>query len=194
MAWGWVFRSPICWWLLGLGPARHYLLNDVQKVEIERAMCAVWRRRRLRLAGLLLGAVPLLVPYWESLSLQVDYGLPLELSMIALVLCVALWAQTVLNVLYRQALRPVLAGAVPTDARIRVAFIERRRADADTSSAATWILGALLCAVAFGVSAHDWVEAKTPHPGSISLVLMASGVVFFFAMAGIKRKAKRLNS
>ena len=48
MAWGWVFRSPICWWPLSLGPARYYLLNDAQKAEIVRAMCEVWRRRTLR--------------------------------------------------------------------------------------------------------------------------------------------------
>lgn len=195
MAWGWVFRSPICWWPLGLGPARHYLLNDAQKAEIVRAMCEVWRRRTLRLAALLLGAVPLLVLYWKSLSLWADYGLPLELSMVTLMLLLALWAQIILNLLYWQALRPFLAGALRTNGRIRIAFIEQARAHADTSSVTTWILGGLVFAAAFGLSAHEWLVSKTPHlfPGSTSSILVGLGAVFFFAMAGIKLKAKRLN-
>jgi hypothetical protein len=44
------------------------------------------------------------------------------------------------------------------------------------------------------VSAHDRLVAKTPHfPGSIGLTLMGLGVVFFFAMAGIKLKTDRAN-
>jgi hypothetical protein len=195
VAWGWVFRSPICWWPLWLGPARYYLLNGAQKAEIVRAMCEVWRRRTLRLAALLLGAVPLLVLYWKSLSLWVDYGLPLELSMVTLMLFLALWAQIILNLPYWQALRPFLAGALRTNRRIRIAFIEQARAHADTSSVTTWILGGLVFAAAFGWSAHEWLVSKTPHlfPGSISLILVGLGAVFFFAMAGIKLKAKRLN-
>jgi len=195
MAWGWVFRSPICWWPLWLGPARHYLLNDAQKAEILRAMCEVWRRRTLRLAALLLGAVPLLVLHWKSLPLWVDYGLPLELPMVTLMLSLAPWAQVILNLLYWQALRPFLAGALRTNARIRIGFIEHVRAHADTSSVTTWIFGGLAFAAAFGVAAHDWLVSKTPHvfPGPISLILMGLGAVFLFAMAGIKPKAKRLN-
>lgn len=196
MAWGWVFRSPICWWPLWLGPSRHYLLGGAQKAEIVRAMREVRRRRTLHLAALLLGAVPLFVLHWKSLSLWVDYGLPLELLMVTLILFVALWAQIVLNLLHRQALRPLLAGALRTDVRIRIAFIEQARAYADTSSVATWIFGGLVSAAAFGLSAHQWLASKTPHlfAGPIGLILMGLGVVLFFAMAGIKRKARRLKA
>jgi hypothetical protein len=96
MAWGWVIRSPICWWPLRLGPGRYYLLNDAQKAEIVRAMREVWRRRTLRLTAVLLGAAPLFVLFWKSLPLWVAHGLTLELSMVTLVLSVALWASRLL--------------------------------------------------------------------------------------------------
>jgi len=195
MAWGWVFRSPICWWPFWLGPARYYLLNDAQKAEIERAMCEVRRRRTLRLAAFLLGAIPLLVLYWKLTWLSVGYGLPLELPMITLVLFLSLWTQIILNLFYRQVLRPVLAGALRTNGP-RISFIERARAYADTSSAAIWIFGGLVFAAAFGCVAHAWLVSKPPHlvPGPISLMMFGLAVVFTFAMAGIKLKAKRLNS
>jgi hypothetical protein len=124
MAWGWVFRSPISWWPLGLGPRRCYLLNEAQKAKIVRTMFEMgWRRRTLRLAALLLGAVPLHVLYWKSLSMWMGYGLPLELYIVTFVLFLAVCEQIILNLLYRQALRPILAGASRTNDRI--AFIER---------------------------------------------------------------------
>jgi hypothetical protein len=195
MAWGWIFRSPVCWWPLWLGPGRYYLLNDAQKAEIVRAMRAVWRRWTLRLTALLLGAVPLFVLSWKTIPLWADYGLPLELSMVALVLLFALWAQIILNVLYGRALRPFLAGALPIKVRMSVALIDQVRAHADTSSVATWIFGGLVFAAAFAVAGHDRLVAKTSplFSGSISLVLIGLGVVFFFAMAAIKLKAQRLN-
>src|SRR4051812_43160618 len=85
-AWGWVFRSPMNWWPLWLGPARYYLVNDAQKAEIESAMGEMRRRRLLRAAAFLVGAIPLSVLYWKLTWLSVGYGLPLELPMITFVL------------------------------------------------------------------------------------------------------------
>jgi len=196
MAWGWVFRSPICRWPLWLGPARYYLLNDAQTAEIERGMCEVRRRRTLRLAAFLLGAIPLLALNWKLSWLCVDHGLPVELPLIILNLFLALWTQIILNLIYWQALRPVLAGALRTSGRTRMAFIEQARAYADTSSVMTWIFGGLVFAATFGVAAHAWLVSKPPHlvPGPITLIVVGLGAVFCFAMAGIKPKARRLNS
>jgi hypothetical protein len=194
MAWGWVFRSPISWWPLWLGPARYYLLNDAQKAELERAMCEVRRRRTLRLAVYLLGAIPVSVLYWKLTWLSVGFGLPLELPLIIFILFLSLWTQIILNLLYRQALRPVLADALRTNGR-RISLIERARAYADTSSAAIWIFGGLVFAAAFGFVAHAWLVSKPPHlvPGPISLILFGLGALSLFAMAAIKLKAERLN-
>jgi len=194
MAWGWVFRSPISWWPFLLGPARYYLLNDAQKAELERAMCDVRRRWTLRLAAYLLGAIPLSVLNWKLSWLSVGYRLPLELPVLTLVLFLSLWTQIILNLLYRQALRPVLADALRTNGR-KISFIERARAYADTSSAAIWIFGGLVFAAAFGCLSHEWLVSKPPHlvPGPISLILFGLGALSLFAMAAIKLTSERLN-
>jgi hypothetical protein len=191
-AWGWVFRSPISWWPLGLGPRRYYLLNDAQKAQTARAMFDMgWRRRALLVATSLPGYIPPAVLAWKAVPWAVGHELRLGLLFLAPPLLAALWYQIIYNLVHWQALRPILAGAARTNNRI--SFAEQARASAATQSVTTWIFGGLVAAATSGFGAYDGLVSTPRIIGPTTAILGGLVAAFCFAMVRIKLKATRLS-
>jgi hypothetical protein len=192
MAWGWVFRSPIFWWPLGLGPRRYYLLNDAQKAEIVRAIFEMgWRRRALLVAASLLGVIPLAALVWKAAPWAVGHELRLGLLLLAPPLLAGLWYQFILNLVLWQALRPILASEARTNNRI--SFAELARASAATQSVATWIFGGLVAAATSGFGAYDGLVSEPRILAPTTAILAGLVAAFCFAMVRIKLETKRLS-
>jgi hypothetical protein len=192
MGWGWVFRSPISWWPLALGPRRYYLLNEAQKAQTARAMFDMeWRRRALLVAASLAGNIPPAVLAWKAVPWAVGHEWRLGLLFLAPPLLGVLWYQFIYNLVVGQALRPILAGAASTSNRI--SFAEQARASAATQSVATWIFGGLVAAATSGFGAYDWLVSAPRIVGLSAAILGGLAAAFCFAMVRIKLKAKLLS-
>lgn len=165
---GWVFRSPVCWWPLGLGPSRHYLVNETQKAEILRVL----NRRDWRFPGLILCAV---FPAMVLAGVVFWYGpLPggFDLVFISLLL-LGVWTQVLLNIFYSLALKSTLAGAPRTSERIAIAAM---------APAGIWVFGGVIFSLVFGVTAY--------RGELIEMSMSAVGALFFLALAILAKRSK----
>ncbi len=183
---GWVFRSPICWWPFGLGPTRHYLVNEIQKAEIVRRMGRLedWRGRAILVAAPLVGLIPLFVLVWKLPALAS------ELTSLVYFLLVWLWVQVVLNVRYSRALKSTLVGASQTSERITL--VEMRNVPSATAPIGISIYGGLLFTSIFGLLVYEALVLKPPTIGRlIFIILIGLSATYCYAMLWVKLKAKQ---
>jgi len=179
---GWIFRSPISW-PFGLGPHRHYLVNETQKAEIVTALNHLDARGVAVMALALLTAVPMLVLGWI-----VPMSNDLMLNLLIGSFLAGLWLQVVLNVYHWLLLRSTLADARRTGERIT--FIERLKVFAAMTPTTMLIAAGLVFWWGFGISAFEvfiWEKWNTS-----SLVLMVLGglsALYICAMLTVKLKA-----
>jgi len=130
---GWVFRGPNP---LLIGESPHYLVSDEQKLRI---MAAIRSTAAVLPISFIIGFVVAIVAFPNADDTAVMFFI-----MAAILVCLSVTA-----LIQREVLKPILAGASPTNERITNA--EVRKADEDSTPPEQvrrrWVVPAVACAL-----------------------------------------------
>ena len=170
---GWLFTTPLLWPVGG----RKYVVNDSQKADLVERLTR-WRRRSDRMFSVVL----LLIILWQLTrydwiaALSELVGVNAEFLGVAIFLLIMLLFAFATPAVQLLAIRPILAGARATPARVGLldSVLALPRSLAETSS----ILVLLLCAAIITNGGVLWYRALTANDDRHSLLaLIAVGLV-----------------